>query len=221
MPSFQNKWSKPPSTGITERINNTIKPKGPLKPRVQMAVQRLQKQIAKLDGMLTRLQDRDAKLFERIVTATQQHDTQATKVLSNELAEIRKVSKVLGNARTALESIELRLSTANDLGDTIVTIMPTIGLMKSLKSSLSKFMPGAEQEINHMAEMLGGLMTDTFSSDASFGVDATTNDESEKILQEATAVAETSVDNKFPTTPIESEIPTDTSPTDTNSTRFM
>jgi len=216
VPSFQNKWSKPPSTGITERINNTIKPKGPLKPRVQMAVQRLQKQIAKLDGMLTRLQDRDAKLFERIVTATQQHDTQATKVLSNELAEIRKVSKVLGNARTALESIELRLSTANDLGDTIVTIMPTIGLMKSLKSSLSKFMPGAEQEINHMAEMLGGLMTDTFSSDASFGVDATTNDESEKILQEATAVAETSVDNKFPTTPMESETPTDTS-----STKFM
>ncbi len=221
MPSFQNKWSKPPSTGITERINETFKPKGPLKPRVQMAVQRLQKQIAKLDGMLTKLRDRDAKHFERIVTATQQHDTQATKVLSNELAEIRKVSKVLGNARTALESIELRLSTANDLGDTIVTIMPTIGLMKSLKSSLSKFMPGAEQEINHMAEMLGGLMTDTFSSDASFGVDTTTNDESEKILQEATAVAETSVDNKFPTTPMESEIPTDTSPTDTNSTRFM
>ena len=216
MTGFQNKWSKPPSAGITERINETIKPKGPLKPRVQMAIQRLQKQIAKLDGMLNKLKERDAKLFERIVAATQQHDTQASKVLSNELAEIRKVSRVLGNARTALEQIELRLSTAHDLGDTIVTIMPTIGLMKSLKSSLSKFMPGAEQEINHMAEMLGGLMTDTFSGDASFGIDATTNDESEKILQEAAAVAETSVDNKFPTTPMESEITTDSS-----STRFM
>ncbi len=216
MTGFQNKWSKPPSPGITERINETIKPKGPLKPRVQMAIQRLQKQISKLDGMLNKLKERDAKLFERIVAATQQHDTAASKVLSNELAEIRKVSKVLGNARTALEQIELRLSTAHDLGDTIVTIMPTIGLMKSLKSSLSKFMPGAEQEINHMAEMLGGLMTDTFSGDASFGIDATTNDESEKILQEAAAVAETSVDNKFPTTPMESEITTDST-----STRFM
>lgn len=216
MTGFQNKWSKPPSPGITERINETIKPKGPLKPRVQMAIQRLQKQIAKLDGMLNKLKERDTKLFERIVTATQQHDTAASKVLSNELAEIRKVSKVLGNARTALEQIELRLSTAHDLGDTIVTIMPTIGLMKSLKSSLSKFMPGAEQEINHMAEMLGGLMTDTFSGDASFGIDATTNNESEKILQEAAAVAETSVDSKFPTTPMESEISTDSS-----SARFM
>src|SRR5438309_7072725 len=30
--------------------------------------------------------------------------------------------------------IELRLSTFHDLGDTVVTIMPTIGLMKNLRS---------------------------------------------------------------------------------------
>jgi len=211
--NFQNKWSKPPTPTFSERINDAIKPKGPLKPRVQMAIQRLQKQISKLDGMLTKLQERDQKLFQRIVIATQQHDAQTGKVLSNELAEIRKVSKILGNARIALEQIELRLSTAHDLGDTIVTIMPTIGLMKNLKSSLAKFMPGADQEINKMAEMLGGLMTETFSSDATFGVDTATNDESEKILQEAAAVAESSVDSKFPNTPIDSEL--------TSSTRFM
>jgi division protein CdvB (Snf7/Vps24/ESCRT-III family) len=214
MPKFQDKWVKQPSPRITERINDLIKAKGPLKPRIQMAVQRLQKQIAKLDSMLSKLQERDQKIFQRIVTATQQHDTQTSKVLSNELTEIRKVSKILGNARMALERIELRLTTAHDLGDTVVTIMPTIGLMKNLKSSLVKFMPGADQEINKMAEMLGGLMTETFSGDATFGTDETTNSESEKILQEAAAVAESSVDDKFPNTPIESEIPSST-------TRFM
>ncbi len=214
MPKFQDKWVKQPSPRITERINDLIKAKGPLKPRIQMAVQRLQKQIAKLDSMLSKLQERDQKIFQRIVTATQQHDTQTSKVLSNELTEIRKVSKILGNARMALERIELRLTTAHDLGDTVVTIMPTIGLMKNLKSSLVKFMPGADQEINKMAEMLGGLMTETFSGDATFGTDETTNSESEKILQEAAAVAESSVDDKFPNTPTESEIPSST-------TRFM
>ena len=210
MPKFQDKWVKQPSPGIPERINDLIKAKGPLKPRIQMAVQRLQKQIAKLDSMLSKLQERDQKIFQRIVIATQQHDTQTSKVLSNELTEIRKVSKILGNARMALERIELRLTTAHDLGDTVVTIMPTIGLMKNLKSSLVKFMPGADQEINKMAEMLGGLMTETFSGDATFGTDETTNSESEKILQEAAAVAESSVDDKFPNTPIESEIPSST-----------
>ena len=214
MPKFQDKWVKQPSPRITERINDLVKAKGPLKPRIQMAVQRLQKQIAKLDSMLSKLQERDQKIFQRIVIATQQHDTQTSKVLSNELTEIRKVSKILGNARMALERIELRLTTAHDLGDTVVTIMPTIGLMKNLKSSLVKFMPGADQEINKMAEMLGGLMTETFSGDATFGTDETTNSESEKILQEAAAVAESSVDDKFPNTPTESEIPSST-------TRFM
>ena len=213
MSGFQKKWSKPPTPGITERINDVIKAKGPLKPRIQMAIQRLQKQIAKLDNMLSKLKERDEKIFQRIVIATQQHETQTTKVLSNELVEIRKVTKILGNARMALEQIELRISTAHDLGDTVVTIMPTIGLIKNMKSSLVKFIPGADQEINKMAEMLGGLMTETFSGDATFGIDEATNSESEKILQEATAVAESSVDDKFPNTPTESEIP--------SSTRFM
>ncbi|MFB5610273.1 MAG: Snf7 family protein [Nitrosopumilaceae archaeon] len=211
MTGFQNKWSKPPTPGFTERINDALKPKGPLKPRVQTAIKRLQGQISKLDNMLSKLKERDEKIFQRVVIATQQHDTQTSKVLSNELAEIRKVSKILGNARMALEQIELRLTTAHDLGDTVVTIMPTIGLMKNLKSSLSKFMPGADQEINKMAEMLGGLMTETFSGDATFGIDESTNAESDKILQEAAAVAESTVDNKFPNTPMDSEIPSTTS----------
>lgn len=211
MTGFQNKWSKPPTPGLTERINDALKPKGSLKPRVEMAIKRLQVQISKLDNMLSKLKERDEKIFQRVVIATQQHDTQTSKVLSNELAEIRKVSKILGNARMALEQIELRLTTAHDLGDTVVTIMPTIGLMKNLKSSLSKFMPGAEQEISKMAEMLGGLMTETFSGDATFGIDESTNAESDKILQEAAAVAETTVDNKFPNTPMDSEIPSTTS----------
>jgi len=35
---FQNKWSKPPTPGLTERINDALKPKGSLKPRVEMAI---------------------------------------------------------------------------------------------------------------------------------------------------------------------------------------
>ena len=215
MPNFKKKWSNPPSPGITERINDAIRPKGALKPRVVMAVKRLQAQISKLDGMLTKLKQRDEQIFQRIVTATQQHDTHTSKVLSNELVEVRKVSRILGNARMALEQIELRLTTFHDLGDTVVTIMPTIGLMKSLKSSLVKFMPEADQEVNRMTEMLGGLMTETFSGDTSFGIEPTTNEESDKILQEAAAVAETAVNEKFPSMPVEQTTPS------SSTTRYM
>ena len=64
MPGLETKWSKQPKAGITDKINDTIKPKGPLKPRVQDGIKKLQSQIKKLDSMLTSLQERDAKLFQ-------------------------------------------------------------------------------------------------------------------------------------------------------------
>ena len=205
MSNLSSKWSNQPKTGIAEKINDSIKPKGPLKPRISNAVKKLQLQINKLDSMLTNLQERDAKLFQRIIEATQKHDTRTTKVLGSELAEIRKVTKILSSARIALEQIELRLTTCSDLGDTVVAMMPTVGLMKNLKSSLGKIMPGAEQEIGQMAEMLGGFMTESFSGDATFGVDETTNSESENILKEAAAVAESSTGQMFPSVPTDTQ----------------
>lgn len=201
MGGIVGKWSSTPSPSIPEKIGGVVKPKGPLKPRVRNAIQRLQKQTANLDAMLAKLQERDSRIFQRIVEATQQHDAHGSRVLSNELAEIRKVVKILGSARMALEQIELRLTTYHDLGDTITTIMPTIGLMRSMKSSLAKFMPGADQEINSMAEMLGGFMVDTFSGEAAFGVDAPDSEETGRILREAAAVAENSVSDRFPDAP--------------------
>ena len=201
MPSFDKKWTKPPTPSFGERLNDAIKPKGPLKPRIEVAVRKLQNQISKLDSMINKLKQRDEKLFKRIVTATQQHDITTSRVLSKELAEVRKVTKLLGNARMALEQIELRLSTFHDLGDTVITIMPTIGLMRNLRSSLVKFMPEADHELAGMTEMLNGLMTDTFHS-GDFGIDSeATTEESEKILQEAAAVAEAAINDKLPSMP--------------------
>ena len=194
-------WNRPQPRPIGDRLGETLKPKGPLKPRVRAAIQRLEQQTAKLDAMLGKLRERDARIFERLVQATQQHDAHASRVLSGELAEVRKVAKVLGNAKMSLEKIELRLTTYNDLGDTVVTIMPTIGLMKNMKSSLAKFMPEADREIAGMGEMLGGFMVDSFSGDSAFAADAPSSEEADRILKEAAAVAESAVDAKFPDMP--------------------
>ena len=208
MGSFQDKWSRPAKQGFMEKLTDTVKPKGSLKPRVEAAVKRLQAQIAKMDVMVNKLKQRDQEIFQKVVVATQQHDTYSSKILSNELVEVRKVGKILGNAKMGLERIELRLTTFHDLGDTVVTLMPTIGLMNGLKGSLVKFMPGADQEIGRMTEMLGGLMTDTFSSsDSSFGVEESTNSESEGILAEAAAVAESQSGDKFPSVPAMDGLP--------------
>ena len=166
MPTFSKTWAQQETAGMVDKFRDTVKPQGALKPRIQNAVNKLQAQTAKMDGMLTRLDQRDEQLFKRIVSAVQQHDTSASKVLSNELAEIRKVKKMLGGARMSLEQVQLRLSTIHDLGDAMVAIGPAMNTMRGLQSSLGKFMPEADSELNSMTQTLNGLMSDSLSGDA-------------------------------------------------------
>ena len=201
MTGFDKSWTRPESIGLTEKIRETVKPQGALKPRIENAVNKLQGQISKMDSMLTKLRERDAQLFKRIVAAMQQHDASASRVLSNELAEIRKVTKMLGNARMALEQVQLRLTTVHDLGDAMIAIGPAVSTMKGLKSSLGRFMPEADSELNSMTQTLNGLMMDSLAG-GDFNVDTdVSGEETEKILQEASAVAEQQIGDRFPSVP--------------------
>ena len=201
MTGFDKTWTRPESVGLTEKLRETVKPQGALKPRIESAVNKLQGQISKMDSMLGKLRERDAQLFKRIVAAMQQHDAATSRVLSNELAEIRKVTKMLGNARMALEQVQLRLTTIHDLGDAMVAIAPAMSTMKGLKSSLGRFMPEADSELNAMTSTLNGLMMDSLAG-GDFNVDTdASSEETDKILQEASAVAEQQIGDRFPSVP--------------------
>ncbi len=211
MTNFHKTWSRQETQGFTGKVRDAVKPQGALKPRIQNAVNKLQVQVSKMDSMLTKLRERDAQLFQRIVTAMQQHDTSASKVLSNELAEIRKVTRMLGHARMSLEQVQLRLTTIHDLGDAMVAIGPAMSTMKGLKSSLGKFMPEADSELNNMTQTLNGLMVDSLAGDSFTMETEASSEETERILQEASAVAEQQIGDKFPSVPTQSGLSSQTS----------
>lgn len=201
MPNFDKSWSQQETHGMGDKIREAVKPQGALKPRIQNAVNKLQVQISKMDSMLAKLRERDAQIFQRIVLAMQSHDAAQSRVLSSELAEIRKVSKMLGNARISLEQVQLRLTTIHDLGDAMVAIGPAMSTMKGLKSSLGRFMPEADSELSSMTQTLNGLMTDSIAGD-SWGMESNVStEETESILREASAVAKQQIDDKFPSVP--------------------
>ncbi len=203
MTTFEKNWARKETRGFTDKIRETVKPQGALKPRIQNAVNKLQIQTTKMDSMIERLRERDAQIFQRVVVAMQQHDVGGSKVLSNELAEIRKVTRTISNAKMSLEQVQLRLTTIHDLGDAMIAIGPAMNTMKGLKSSLGRFMPEADSELASMTQTLGGLMTDSLSG-GEFNVEAeATSEETEKILQEASAVAEQQVGDKFPSVPLQ------------------
>ena len=201
MASFDKSWVKPETLGVTAKLRDAVKPESELKPRIQSAVNKLQVQISKMDTMLGKQRERDAQLFQKIIAALQRHDTLAGRVLSAELAEIRKVTNMLSNARMSLEQVRLRLTTIHDLGDAMVAIEPALATMNGLKTSIGRFMPEADGELNRMTQTLNGLMSDSLTGE-SFGAGSENyNEETDKILQEASAVAEQNIGDRFPSVP--------------------
>ena len=202
MTGFAKNWSNQNRASAGDKLRETMTPQVPLKPRIETAVNKLQLQTSKLDTMITKLNERDASLFRRVVDSMQRHDADSAKVLSNELAEVRKISKTLGQAKMALEQVSLRLSTIHDMGDAMVALGPAMSSIKSLKPSLGRFVPGADSEINNMQALLGGIMTESLQSNGiGIELNAAGGADIDQIMMEASAVAEQKVNDKFPSIP--------------------
>jgi division protein CdvB (Snf7/Vps24/ESCRT-III family) len=205
MNAFDKNWTNQNRVSTGDKLKEALATQGPLKPRLETASNKLQLQISKLDAIVTKLNERDASLFRRVVDAVQRHDTDTTKVLSNELAEVRKVSRTLGQAKMAFEQVSMRLSTIHDMGDIMVALGPAITSIKSLKPGLGRFVPGADSEINTMQTLLNGIMMESLQGSSS-GIEINTGsgNDIDQIMMEASAVAEQNMNDKFPSIPASS-----------------
>ncbi|MDD9813614.1 MAG: Snf7 family protein [Thaumarchaeota archaeon] len=199
MPGLEKTWAARDSPGMAGKIRGAVKPKGALKPQIQNAITKMQVQVHRLDAVIAKLGERDAQIFQKIVIAMQNHDTNASRVLSNELAEIRKVSRKMSSVRMSLEQVQLRLTTMHELGDAMVELTPAMATMKDLKPALGKFMPGADAELVGMTQALGGMFGETMSGGAFEETQADAPDaETARILEEAEALATAGTEEKFP-----------------------
>jgi division protein CdvB (Snf7/Vps24/ESCRT-III family) len=199
---FDSRWTKPQGESVGHKLLEGIKPQAPLKPRIEEAQKKLHLQIARLDAISSRMQEKDKLIFKRVVLAMQSHDSSHAKVLSGELSQIRKMNKMVTSAKLALEQIQLRLNTMTELGDVVVTLSPAMSVIKGLQNGLSGMMPEADQSFGQISELLGNIMTDSGqipnSEIANFN---TINEDTAQIMEEASAVVEMNMKNKFPDLP--------------------
>jgi division protein CdvB (Snf7/Vps24/ESCRT-III family) len=199
---FAKKWeTRREEQPFTNRLKDAVKPPGPLKPRLDFAVRRIELQVQKLDQATDRFSQRDKAIFARIVDAYTKHDTARANVFANELAEVRKMEKLIINARLALEQIVLRLRTVSELGDVVSTLGPAVGVLRSVKAGLVSVFPEAENELGEIGNMLSGIMIEAGQgSGMTLNFDSV-NEDASKILNEAATVAEQRVKEKFPDLP--------------------
>jgi division protein CdvB (Snf7/Vps24/ESCRT-III family) len=192
--------------GIRDKLREAAQSQAPLKPRIEEAQKKLQMQIAKLEGMSSKMQEKDKVIFSRIVKAMQNHDSHYGKLLSGELSQIRKMIKMIDSAKAAFEQIQLRLNTMTELGDVVVTLSPAMNAIKGIQGGLSSMMPQADQSFGQISDLLGNIMTDSNQTPAmTAAIDSSSiklDEEAMDILQEATSLVEENTKDKFPDLPL-------------------
>src|SRR5215207_6249774 len=145
---YNKKWNNDYTNkeGLRDKLRDAAaQSQTPLKPRIEEAQKKLQVQIAKLEGMSSKMQDKDKVIFSRIVKAMQNHDSHYCKLLSGELSQIRKMIKMIDSAKVAFEQIQLRLNTMTEMGDVVVALNP--------------MMPQADQSFGQISDLLSNIMT--------------------------------------------------------------
>lgn len=200
---FAKKWEQKRDEGnsLGKSIRETIQPAPALKPQLEFACRKLDMQIGKLDQANERFTQKDKALFAKLVNAYTQHDSAHANIYATELAEIRKMSKLIMNARIALDQVALRIRTVSELGDVVAALGPCVGVLRSVSTGLGGVLPEAEGELGDIGNMLSGLMFDAGSSSGmSLNFDSV-NEDASKILCEAATVAEQRVSANFPDLP--------------------
>ena len=199
MNKFTDTWNE--SKSLKDKVGGILKSEKPLKPMIEQAIRQIQVQITKLDLVYARIKERGLKIFNNVVQSIQKHDIQYASMFANELIEVRRMNKMVAQSKLALEQIMLRLATVRDLGDITSTLGPTIPVIRSIKSGLARVVPEAENEIREISDLLNDVIinaSQTGEERINFRI---LNEDAEKILAEASTIAEERVKHIFPEIP--------------------
>jgi len=196
---FIKKWEETGEGGLKD----TIYPPKPLRPRILKAIQKVNSQVQRLNNVSEELTQREKALFTKLIDAYERHDDERAKMFANEIAEIRKNHKFMIHSSIALEQVLLRLRTVSELGDMVSTLSPAVEVLSKVRSELTKVMPSAERELDEVGVMLNELIAEASQrSGFNFNFEVS-NTEARKILEEAAAIAEQRMKEKFPSLPSE------------------
>ena len=199
---FLNEWDEEPKAPAVTRLGEHLHHRPSAKEQVSTALYRLKAQQNKLEAAASRMQQHDKEIFNKCVSSQLAHDTARAAMYANECAEVRKMAKVTVQCQMALEQVSLRLETIQEFGDVANMMAPVAHVVHSIKSQISGVMPEVGLELGQIGEMLTSVVDEAGEvTGPSYDV-GTPNQESSRILDEASAIAEQHVKDRFPELPL-------------------
>lgn len=158
----------------------------------------LEVQVEKLRRISQRMTSRGRELFEKCVRAQQQRDSATASMYAAEAAQMRKMSSVIIKGELSLERVVLRLRSIIDFKNAMEAVGPAIKVIEQVQSELRDVAPEVSANLASLNDTLDELIVSTGSVSSGYADTTVVDQEAQKILQEASTVAEQRVKSSFP-----------------------
>ncbi len=187
-------------SSVLGKIKEAIHPT-PLRDRVTTSIHRLKVISRQLERRTYQLQSRDKAIHEKCVSSLQVRNNELANIYANECAEIRKIARITLHSQLALEQVTLRLSTVKEFGDMMNAMTPVVKIVGIVKTQIQGILPELSMGLSEVNESLQDIVEQIGETgEESFDL-AVPTEESEKILNEASVLADQKMKEKFPDLP--------------------
>ena len=169
---------------------------------IVQAVPKLKSQKFKLGQVIVKLTQRDKILFKTCAAALKAKNNKRAEIFANELAEVRKLTKVLYHTQILVERIILRLETLKEFNAAFAELKPVLRNLKSVTKSLSSFMPQMAYEMERVNECIFEVITMSKIDASKLEVPTEVKTPGgEEVLKEVAELLEEQITEKLPEPP--------------------
>ncbi len=194
-------WERNGGKSSLSKLSDGVKKQAPLRERISYTVYKLKTQSARLQQSERRMTDHYNELFRKCTNSVMAKDNTRASMYANECAEVKKMSQTIVRSMFAIEQVILRLETIEEFGDVVVTMNPIAGVINSLRGSLAGIVPEVSYTLGEIGDSMNNMVVESGGVTAISTNTFSANEESERILTDANAIAEQRMKEKFPTLP--------------------
>lgn len=113
------------------------------------------------------------------------------------------MAKIVISAELALERVILRLQTIEEIGDVLAQMAPVVGVVRETRGKLAGVIPEVANELGDINAMLNNTLLEAGEAKEQSPDVAVSSEVAKTVLDEANAVADQKIRERFPDLPAE------------------
>jgi division protein CdvB (Snf7/Vps24/ESCRT-III family) len=186
-------WKRPrppPQPADTPAFQDTLKE----------ALMMLKVQEQNLDRIYSRIKARDEHLFKEVEKALEERDNPRALVYANEVAQVRKMGKIILSNKLALERVILRLEDTLDFKDTLKVLGPVVNVVNRVGNEIRNVAPQVAESLEQIEDMMNRVLIQA-GEVSGYEPYVSIDREADQILREASVLASQKMKSSFPDIP--------------------